>query len=655
MRGLAGPSTNRAWNEQCLFPDCPGDDSSVAQAAWNAERQFGNACATLAPLYSLGDFCYAVTREVIDRLGAAEEAFEDGPCWEMDYNIRAARAGFDGVWVKSAFVWRAPVTPRRREAEKRRFELSKQLYQRKFCGLHLAGRARSYHAHCQGDACSQFAPKDLIATQITFEARSVARITPVKHRPLVSCIMPTSNRRAFVPDAIAAFFSQDYAPRELIVLDDGTESIADLIPADSRIRYLRSSERRTVGAKRNAACELARGDIIVHWDDDDWHADWRISYQVEELLAANKQICGLDQLWYLDPKDSRAWRYRYISGRQPWIAGGTFCYRKETWQRRRFQDVQVGEDNCFIWSLEPSDVLCLTRDDFFVARCHSANASKKRPQPPCWQPIAAELVRAIIDRHRIKHGTDPFPHISCIMPTADRAPFVALALRRFVEQDYPNKELIVIDDGTQPIQALFAEHEMVRYVHLPARKTIGEKRNLACSLAQGEVIAQWDDDDWYGTSRLSRQLQPLLEDTADITGLRCRWLATLPDGAFWQMSAALHRRMFVHDVHGGTLMFRKRLWNEGLRYPAANLAEDAALLRDAVQRGARLRVVENDGDFVYFRHGKNAWRFDVGRAVDSRQWQLGDRPPQLDETTFRNYCEALQHLPSPASTGDLAG
>jgi len=36
--------------------------------------------------------------------------------------------------------------------------------------------------------------------------------------PLVSCIMPTANRRAFVPHAIRYFLRQDYAQRELVVL-----------------------------------------------------------------------------------------------------------------------------------------------------------------------------------------------------------------------------------------------------------------------------------------------------------------------------------------------------------------------------------------------------------------------------------------------------
>jgi glycosyltransferase involved in cell wall biosynthesis len=451
--------------------------------------------------------------------------------------------------------------------------------------------------------------------------------------------MPTADRRAYVGQAIAAFLSQDYENRELVIIDDGIDGIEDLVPSDERIHYVRRARGQSLGAKRNEACRLAHGEIIVHWDDDDWHAPWRLSYQVGTLVAEQADICGLDRLWFFDPENKRAWQYRY-HGRPRWLAGGTFCYRKSVWQRHPFANVSAGEDTRFVREAPFRKVLALTRDDFYVARIHARNTCRKQTGAPSWFAVPREHVERLIEQGRAS-SLDVLPLVSCIMPTADRGPFVELALGRFAEQDYVNKELIIVDDGVLPVQALAYGRPGVRYLRLPARQTIGEKRNLACSLARGEYIVQWDDDDWYGPLRLAHQVAPLQAGEADITGLRCRWLATLPDGGFWQMTAALHRRMFVHDVHGGTLAWRKRLWDEGLRYPAANLAEDAALLREAVRRGARLQVLENRGDFVYCRHGANAWNFVAGQAVDPRQWLRIERPPQLAEATFASYRAAL--------------
>jgi glycosyltransferase involved in cell wall biosynthesis len=52
---------------------------------------------------------------------------------------------------------------------------------------------------------------------------------------LASCIMPTYNRRAFVSKAIAYFLRQDYDDKELSIIDDSTDSVSDLVPANAHI------------------------------------------------------------------------------------------------------------------------------------------------------------------------------------------------------------------------------------------------------------------------------------------------------------------------------------------------------------------------------------------------------------------------------------
>src|SRR5438874_1492302 len=120
---------------------------------------------------------------------------------------------------------------------------------------------------------------------------------PTDILPLVSCIMPTHNRRAFVPQAIEYFLRQDYPNKELIIVDDGTDPVSDLVPADERIHYIRLDVKQPIGTKRNLACQEARGSIIIHWDDDDWHASYQLSYQVEEI----QRLMGEDWIFY-DPE-----------------------------------------------------------------------------------------------------------------------------------------------------------------------------------------------------------------------------------------------------------------------------------------------------------------------------------------------------------------
>jgi predicted O-methyltransferase YrrM len=215
--------------------------------------------------------------------------------------------------------------------------------------------------------------------------------------PLVSCIMPTANRRVFAAQAMRYFQRQDYPNRELIILDDGDQELADLIPPDIRIRYVRMDQKSTMGTKHNFACELARGEVIVHWDDDDWMADWRLSYQVETLRAHPvNTVCGLTRLFFYDPTADRAWEYVYPFKNRPWVAGGTFCYRREFWQAHRFPDMNEGADTVFVWGLRDAAILAHMRHDFYVGIVHAGNTSPKRTHERAYHPVSTRTVCGLL-------------------------------------------------------------------------------------------------------------------------------------------------------------------------------------------------------------------------------------------------------------------
>ena len=102
---------------------------------------------------------------------------------------------------------------------------------------------------------------------------------------LVSCIMPTGNRRRFVGQSIWYFLRQDHSQKELIVLDDDEDVIADLVPNDERIRSVRLDRRLSLGGKPNLECELSMGSLSAHWDDDDWMSAERLSIQVASPIG----------------------------------------------------------------------------------------------------------------------------------------------------------------------------------------------------------------------------------------------------------------------------------------------------------------------------------------------------------------------------------
>jgi glycosyltransferase involved in cell wall biosynthesis len=210
--------------------------------------------------------------------------------------------------------------------------------------------------------------------------------------PLVSCIMPTAGRRRFVPQAVRYFQAQDYATKELVVLDDGADPIADVMPDDPQVRYIRSPGRHTLGWKRNECVNQSRGSVIVHWDDDDWHGPRRLSCQVESLFEGQADACGVSNMLFFDPATTRGWHYVYPSGNRPWVAGGTMCYTKAFWERNRFRDINVGEDTQFVWSAQPKKLLVLPDNTFYVAIIHPGNTSRKVTSDRRYRPYPVENI-----------------------------------------------------------------------------------------------------------------------------------------------------------------------------------------------------------------------------------------------------------------------
>jgi glycosyltransferase involved in cell wall biosynthesis len=205
--------------------------------------------------------------------------------------------------------------------------------------------------------------------------------------PFISCLMPTRDRRQFVARAIDYFLRQDYVQSELIIGDDGSDSVADLVNGHPRIRYLRTPAGLSLGAKRNLLCNAAQGEILLHQDDDDWLAPWRISYQVGEILRRGVQVCGLSRLLYYRPKTDQAFLYSYPSGHKPWVAGNTLCYTKAYWSRCPFEDTRIGEDTRFVWRASPSEIAALEDERFVIGMLHDRNASPKCTSKPPWKPV----------------------------------------------------------------------------------------------------------------------------------------------------------------------------------------------------------------------------------------------------------------------------
>lgn len=102
---------------------------------------------------------------------------------------------------------------------------------------------------------------------------------------LVSVIIPTYNRAAYVVEAIRSARAQTYPLKQIIVIDDGScDDTAARVSEIEGVEYHRQIHGGQ-GAARNRGLSLARGEYVASLDSDDlWDEDF-LSRSVEALEA----------------------------------------------------------------------------------------------------------------------------------------------------------------------------------------------------------------------------------------------------------------------------------------------------------------------------------------------------------------------------------
>lgn len=98
----------------------------------------------------------------------------------------------------------------------------------------------------------------------------------------------------------------------------------------------------------------------------------------------------------------------------------------------------------------------------------------------------------------VSGGEEP-PFVSCLMPFGDprRIKLAGKAIQHFVNQIYAPKQLVIANSsGTR---LLSKPHPAIREIDLGKRRfAVGELRTEALRKSNGNWIALWDDDDYYG-------------------------------------------------------------------------------------------------------------------------------------------------------------
>jgi glycosyltransferase involved in cell wall biosynthesis len=230
--------------------------------------------------------------------------------------------------------------------------------------------------------------RDRVKKNAEFAAAKIQLMSPsaavstkprkISSAPKYSIITPTRCRENMLRLQHQGILEQTEGDFEWLILDDspGPSTYFSTL-TDDRIHYRHIANRLSIGAKRNLLNEQARGDIILHFDDDDYYSKdylaamvrcfdgsmdvvklsgWYVYSRVYRELGYwdLTQKLGLHLCWSKEPMGSAVFGDDYSKGNGAnSLLGFGFCYayRRDSWKKVQFPDRDFGEDGEFIRSI----------------------------------------------------------------------------------------------------------------------------------------------------------------------------------------------------------------------------------------------------------------------------------------------------------------
>ena len=126
---------------------------------------------------------------------------------------------------------------------------------------------------------------------------------------LVSIIIPTFNREAYLPKAVESVITQSYKDWELLIIDDcsNDDTYFSVLPylKDCRIKYFYLSKNKGsfgVSFARNYGIKMSKGNYISFLDSDDYWLPDKLEKQLNFLIKNNLFICQTEEIWIRNNK-----------------------------------------------------------------------------------------------------------------------------------------------------------------------------------------------------------------------------------------------------------------------------------------------------------------------------------------------------------------
>jgi glycosyltransferase involved in cell wall biosynthesis len=236
------------------------------------------------------------------------------------------------------------------------------------------------------------------------------------------------------------------------------------------------------------------------------------------------------------------------------------------------------------------------------------------------------------------------------MITTDRLALAKQSIRCFASQTYSHLELVIVCAGDRAYRRALEQHleyqgiGNARVIAAERGSTLGSLRNLSVDAAAGDIVCQWDDDDYHHPDRVLCQVEHMTRQNAHACFLTDNLHLLEPDRQIywtdWTRGTSKNDqwlRLFPPTV--------MRIRDDRFRYaetgPLAQSGEDLELAADLCREIPVATLGGMGWLYLYVFHGRNTCSKEHHYAIPAHR----SFPNEWIATHFEEIRRAVDQYP----------
>lgn len=178
----------------------------------------------------------------------------------------------------------------------------------------------------------------------------------------------------------------------------------------------------------------------------------------------------------------------------------------------------------------------------------------------------------------------------------------------FDRQEWGEKELIIILNKDEMEIEMWKkrskDNDNVSIYQLPEEKTLGECLNLGIEMAQYDIVAKLDDDDYYSPYYLTEAMEVFTTTDAQLVGKGKSFMYFEKDQLLTIRKLGSENQAGISSLKGGTLIFKKEIYPK-IKFPSIiGNGTDSKFVSACKRNNIKIHTTSRY-NYVYIRRANN--------------------------------------------------